>query len=380
MAKELANIQALSIRPGRLAGSDNCLNCGTGLEGPFCYYCGQPDKRMLRFFPVLMRELLEDFIDFDSRFARTIKPLLFRPGTLTRNYLDGKRFRYTPPIRLYLFSSLFFFLLATLFTFFSVDFSGLKVSTSSGINFTIEDEAPPVAESELRIASDPKLDEVGPAVDGEGVEDAAVTEPLAGAGQQLPWYEREDNELTLFGKPWHPVDNPVNLGYLPDRTNQWINSELIKSEEKGKQIADDPGLIIGEMINVLPQIMFIMLPVFALILKFFYLFAKRFYVEHLIFALHNHSFIFVVFILLLGLEGAEAAVTGGASGWLAGPLAWGSYLLGAWVPVYLFLAMKKVYQQGWFLTTVKYLAVGLSYLILLIMITGLVAMIGFLRV
>ena len=42
---------ALTIKPNRLAGSDHCLNCGTELEGPFCHYCGQPDKRFQRVLP-----------------------------------------------------------------------------------------------------------------------------------------------------------------------------------------------------------------------------------------------------------------------------------------------------------------------------------------
>ncbi|MBT8049889.1 MAG: DUF3667 domain-containing protein, partial [Gammaproteobacteria bacterium] len=69
----------------------------------------------MRFFPALLREMLEDFADFDSRFMRTLKPLLLKPGKLTRDYLDGRRFRYVPPLRLYIFSSiLLFFLLALL--------------------------------------------------------------------------------------------------------------------------------------------------------------------------------------------------------------------------------------------------------------------------
>jgi len=109
-----AENKALTISENRLAGSATCMNCGTELMGPFCYYCGQPDKNFMRFFPVLLRELLEDFMDFDSRFMRTIKPLLFRPGRLTRDYLDGKRFRYVPPLRLYIFSSIAFFFLAAI--------------------------------------------------------------------------------------------------------------------------------------------------------------------------------------------------------------------------------------------------------------------------
>ncbi len=104
----------LTLPPDRLAGSPQCLNCGTLLQGPFCHYCGQPDKNLLRFFPVLLRELMEDFLDFDSRFMRTMKPLLFKPGKLTRDYLDGRRFRYTPPLRLYIFSSIACFFLAAL--------------------------------------------------------------------------------------------------------------------------------------------------------------------------------------------------------------------------------------------------------------------------
>ena len=73
-------VKSLTIPPGRLKGSPRCLNCETDLIGPFCYYCGQPDKNFMRFFPVLMRELMEDFFDLDSRLMRTLKPLLFPAG------------------------------------------------------------------------------------------------------------------------------------------------------------------------------------------------------------------------------------------------------------------------------------------------------------
>jgi len=105
---------ALTLAARKLAGSARCLNCGTELKGPFCYYCGQPDRNFMRFFPALLRDLMEDLLDLDSRFMRTLKPLLFKPGRLTRDYMEGRRFRYTPPMRLYIFSSIAFFLLAAL--------------------------------------------------------------------------------------------------------------------------------------------------------------------------------------------------------------------------------------------------------------------------
>ena len=122
---------ALTLKPGRLAGSAQCLNCGTSLAGPFCHYCGQPDRNFMRFFPALLREFMEEFLDLDSRFMRTMKPLLFKPGRLTRDYLDGRRFRYTPPLRLYIFASIGFFLLAATLSTNAINV-GMNVDPATG--------------------------------------------------------------------------------------------------------------------------------------------------------------------------------------------------------------------------------------------------------
>ena len=129
----------LTIEASRLAGSPLCLNCGTALKGPFCHYCGQPDKNLMRFFPALLREMLEDFVDFDSRFMRTIKPLLFRPGKLTRDYLDGLRFRYVPPLRLYIFSSLVLFFLVAMFAVDTIQFASDVDGEERGVRVQLDD-------------------------------------------------------------------------------------------------------------------------------------------------------------------------------------------------------------------------------------------------
>ena len=328
--------KGLTLKPQRLAGSDHCRNCGTELKGPFCYYCGQPDKRFLRFFPVMIREMFQDAFELDSRFSRTLKPLLFQPGKLTRDYIDGRRFRYSPPIRIYLFASVIFFLLASLAT-----------SLADLDRIVISDD-PVVAEGE--------------AESGE-VED------------ELP-------DITLFGdEKWHPVDNPVDVPFFPARLNAWINTELADSPQKARAIEKNPKIIIQSMIEVLPQAVFILLPVFALVMKFWYLFAKRFYIEHLIFSLHNHSFIFVIFILIVLLGWIE---TGAAGLGLATEIAESgvdvvSTVLLAWIPIYMFIAMKRVYQQGWLLTIGKYFVVGWTYIIVLGVVTSIAGIIGFLR-
>ena len=62
----------------------------------------------------LIRDLLGDIFDWDSRVWRTLRPLAFRPGLLTGEFLRGRRAHYTPPFRMYLILSVMFFLIASI--------------------------------------------------------------------------------------------------------------------------------------------------------------------------------------------------------------------------------------------------------------------------
>lgn len=319
----------------RTAGSGACLNCGTVLAGPFCHYCGQPDRRLMRFFPVLLRELLEDLVNFDSRFLRTLMPLLFKPGRLTRDYMDGKRFRYTPPVRLYLLSSVILFLLAAL------------VSTA-------------------------------PLVVGGDVETGdVVIAPGNSEDEGLP-RTLDDLDLQFGDEPWDRETNPLIIPFVPDRLNDWINDEIAESPRKVQDIAENPRLFVNEMLDLLPAAMFVLLPVVALILKLSYLFSNRYYVEHLILSLHNHAFLFVSMVALILIDSVRTPV----SGWPA--VGGATELMAAavrlWIPVYLVWSLKTVYEQGWPKTLAKGVAIGIGYSFLLGLVTAFVALLGFLLI
>jgi hypothetical protein len=79
-----------------------CYNCGTVLRGPWCYVCGQLGEDFHRSAHHLIFEALESFFHADGRVWRTLPGLLFKPGHLTRSYLDGKRAPQVPPMRLFL--------------------------------------------------------------------------------------------------------------------------------------------------------------------------------------------------------------------------------------------------------------------------------------
>lgn len=357
---------SLTLAKKKLAGSAKCLNCGTELKGPFCYFCGQPDRNFMRFFPALLRDLMEDLLDLDSRFMRTIKPLFFKPGRLTRDYMIGRRFRYAPPMRLYIFSSIVFFLLAALLSSDAIKLNGIE-NNDGIIHFTADS-----VEEQQKVEE--ALNSLPPGVR----EQIDVDQVLANVGESEvdnPGFELED--IQFNDEPWDRETNPVDIKWLPDWINDRINDEIEGSPQKAEQINENPNLLIDKIFDILPATMFVLLPVVALIFKFWYLFAKRYYVEHLIFSLHNHSFIFVSLIMILlanvagsflNSHGYPAAVT--ATEWLI-------IAISVWIPVYLLISLRVVYQQGWWLTLGKFFVIGISYVTLLSLVTTGVAIASF---
>ena len=116
--------------------------------------------------------------------------------------------------------------------------------------------------------------------------------------------------------------------------------------------------------------MFILLPVVALILKFWYLFAKRYYIEHLIYALHNHAFLFVSLTLILLAEVGESMFAANNHPAAATAMSWLMIVIGAWIPLYMLISLRVVYRQGWPMTICKFGLIAFSYMTLLTIVTG----------
>lgn len=361
--------EKFTIAQSRLAGSPDCLNCGTDLMGPFCHYCGQPDKNLMRFFPALLREMMSDFLDFDSRFVRTLKPLLFHPGRLTRDYLDGKRFRYVPPLRLYIFSSIAFFFLAAIVASDSINVETDTSGDNTNVSIQMDDESRAQLEEALT-----ELEHTKPELAAEiskRVESVEVEGEEEGTGE----FEKPDFEFN--GKPWDEETNPLVIPLMPDWVNDRLNREIAESPQKGKEISENPDLIKDQFFEVLPATMFVLLPLVALLFKFWYLFAKRYYVEHLIFALHNHSFIFVAALLMVLVNGIAAWIDPSVEGLPNKISELVNFVLIVWIPVYLLISLRRVYGQGWGMTLVKYTTIGISYMVLLTAATAFAGALSF---
>ena len=295
-------------QPGR-----NCRNCRTPLSGEYCSQCGQREGRADRRFLDLAGDIVGDIFDADSRFWRTLLYLLLRPGFLSAEFNAGRRARYLPPLRLYLVISFVVFLLMSVLT------SGV-MDSADGISV----------------------------VDDEGV---LVT--LNGEEEFDPAVVQDPNE-------WD-----VNIGLTDEQSPQWMRDMEGRMEQNAGKLRNDPNQLLGAMVDYLPQMMFLLLPVFALLIQLMYLGTGFHYLQHLVFALHYHSFVYLLYLLGLLLELFSLAV----DGWL---------MLGLFV--YLPLAFRRAYDSGWRGALFKSLFVYVSYAFILALGFALVAILALLLI
>ena len=94
-----------------LRKENDCLNCGTLVQGRYCHKCGQENTVPKETFWHMVTHFFYDITHFDSKFFETMKDLVFKPGFLSREYMKGKRASYLHPVKMYVFTSAVFFLL-----------------------------------------------------------------------------------------------------------------------------------------------------------------------------------------------------------------------------------------------------------------------------
>lgn len=293
-----------------------CLNCGAPLTGKFCANCGQQNHTYAAPLWTVINDFSGNHFGFDSKFFHSILPLLFRPGFLSREYSAGRRVRYINPLRLYIFSSLVLFFIA--WTVASPQIARFNKANCIG-------EANCHETSKL-FTPDQHKTGVNPSVLNKHIQPVSgnTQQKQSAAATAIP--DNDSVSGTMFGKKF----------------------EMSKNEFMNRLIHDFEVY--------LPKMMFVFLPLVALLLKLFYIRSKRYYMEHLIFTLHNHAFIFTAMtgMLLAGMLGTHFS-------WLATPTRYFNDVVGWYMVVYIFLAMLFYYHQSFIKTLVKFLLLGFIY-------------------
>ena len=181
------------------------------------------------------------------------------------------------------------------------------------------------------------------------------------AGTPVPLKPKSRRHGVQFGD-WDPHKTPVTIPWLPDFANEALTGWGRRAFDNGDRIRDNPRLLAEAFFSVAPQTLFVLLPLFAVLLKIFYVFKRRLYMEHMIVALHSHAFIAMWLILIIGVYALGETIAAGA---LKTILNVAIAALWIWLPLYLLLMQKRAYGQGWIMTLLKFCVLGIAYVILL---------------
>ena len=340
MSHETTTQPAAPLPPPSSA-EGQCENCGAPLYGKYCYACGQPTTGMVRHFSSVMSDIVDSVLNIDERVFKTLAPLYLRPGKLTLDYFAGRRARYVTPFRLVFFLAI-------------VAFFSTQITVRAG--FTPADKAVAISTS----GGKPTL-AVVPAPKAPAAPISSDDGAFANGNLSL-------NDKVL----WNRDTKPLKIGWLPDAAVDWINDLIGNAQQQlhamnagswAEQQNARRKFTLG-MYSAAPTVLFVLLPIFALLLKIFYIFKKRLYMEHLIVAMHSHAFL-MLSMLVLVLIGALRHLAAPNGGLARVPFDLLTATAWIWIFVYLWLMQKRVYRQGWFMTNVKYWSLGFCYTILL---------------
>jgi hypothetical protein len=343
--------------------------------------------------------------------------LLIRPWELTNDFNAGRRARYVHPLRLYLIASVIFFLLARAVNLESREPAELTAQDRAELVTNLAKltgpDSPLTPEQREQIeAARTKLSQGNGALSADertelkaafraflkssfkknikGEERAQMAEALA----RLP---KAAVSPSPTPDPSIKVPDPSTAAESGDQPPAPAVSASLKPKKNGgmhfttggedgknktpfgiwieKQVKDKIGedgskarVFLETLRSNIPAMMLVCIPLFAFVLKILYFRKRRFYVEHLVYALHIHTFFYVaVIVTSLAVMGANRTVPA-LGGWITG-------LMTCAIIVQVFLSIRRVYGQGWFVTLLKFVFGGFVYFVILILAVGATALV-----
>lgn len=315
----------------------HCENCGTALNGPFCHRCGQHDFDYHRSFGHMFLDALENFFHFDAKLFRNVVTLLFYPGRLTAEFNAGKRAAQMPPLRFYVFVSLIFFLLVfankNLPDPWVLDEGDLKPRIVSQIN------GQPAAPTDALLAAAQNLTDEST---GEGKRGAKeLREVIAGLKEAKA---KAVAAKKAAGKKPIQLDGSENSTIL-----HWI-------EEQGRSLSEPARRkeVAEAFFHSLPKMLLFCLPFFALYTRFLFRKSGQVYLQHLVVALHFHTFVFLWLMFRDGWVFLAGLLGPGLAGWLR-------FACNLWLYLYPVLMLRRLFANSWKRTILKAFVLFIVY-------------------
>lgn len=348
----------------------NCRNCGFPLpEGAhFCPACSQRNHDGRLTLREFLSEMMSSLLNLDNRIFRTMGALAI-PGKLTENYFEGKHIRFYHPVRLFLLSGALFIAMLSLKTgdgpsnFFPVSYKQQQALHQKHQLYlqldSLKKNMLPTLNNRAAIAALDtllgKLDSSYITSEHDSIEFALSFVRNAGkdtiyhdGGINISLQDAKKVNISVDDLENMSEDSLLNAYGIYSFWQKLLVRQQIKLLKKGDNFV---LYILGNTL----WMMLIMMPMLALVLKLLYLRRKYYFLEHLIFSFHVHSFIF----LLLTIVTLASEWANDLPGLLVG-------LICFTLAIYPMLAMKRFYRQGWLKTLVKYLLSSMLYLMIFI--------------
>lgn len=367
--------------------SNLCKNCGSSLDESFnfCPVCGQSNTDNNVTFLTLIKEFVDNYLGIDSKMAHSALPFLFKPGGLTNRFQEGKIKHFIHPVRLYFVMSLFYF--------FTISYllSGIDLRTieNDSVNFSgdikfeslkSDDRWGALPDStKLKILPDSvvnlfngitSFDQLYDSLSNQLGKDSLESLEVDVSPTFLPPGDESNVERLhrlardrrisdeAFMDSLGSGDNNFSIGVFDASQKDHLFRQVRKIFENDQGFK---GFVLGN----LPLMMFILIPLFAGVLKLIYVRRKHLYIKHIVHALHVHSFSYMAYGLSLLLifkiftENNFPSLNIEAWRW---SIAGFFFVL---VSSYVYISFLKVYKQGWFKTLIKFNIVGFIYAIFL---------------
>jgi hypothetical protein len=373
--------------------STNCSNCESQLDESFnfCPVCGQSNTDSNITFGILISEFVDNYLGLDSKMAHSVGPFLLSPGKLTNRFQDGKIKRFIHPVRLYLVLSVFYFFVVS----YLLSFDLSELSDSNDFNVPANTTL-----SEIRYDSD--MDVLSDSVKFNMIQDtlraqfSEITSFNELYDTLLTKYDKDQigkmkAEFNLLDLTKSSEENVLNRANRLARDRSISNDAFLDSLSSGKngnsinfwnenvgdhgkaqirEIFKDNNGFKSFVLGNLPLMMFLLIPLFAAVLKLIYVRRKHLYIKHIVHALHVHSFAYLIYGI--GLLVMYKLITEDMfPNWdIAAARAIVGVIFFIGVSTYVYISFLNVYKQHWFKTLIKFNIVGFIYVNLLLIFFG----------
>lgn len=340
-----------------MTANQHCKNCDTSLEPTFryCPKCGQETADNLT-FGVLFSKTISDYFSVDARFFRSFIPLMLKPGILPRRFVDGKRLKYLHPAQFYLFISVLFFFLFS-FSIRKAD-DEMSQALKKGFDNEIPVDSVKVSEKDsLKIEEARRMLQKNQKMIGMSDEDMQTIDSVIAntakdpnninSGMTFDFDKKVLDSLITAGAPKEDKLKAMGMEEDASGLNKRFYEQMLKLyQQKG-------GGILQTFYDTIPIAMFLLMPLFALLLKIFY-WKRGNFAHHMVFSFYFFTFLFTSFCLLI------------LANMLFEVPIWLEVIITLSYVVYLILALRNFYRSSWLGAFFKAGLISFTYMLFIL--------------